>query len=64
MTPAPEYLQYRIDMFDRLKAEADAALKGKYIQLDSIERENTIQLTLYLHYFYRQATCSYYYHAP
>lgn len=36
MTPAPEYLQYRIDMFDRLKAEADAALKGKYIQLDPI----------------------------
>ncbi|CDS08596.1 Putative Threonyl-tRNA synthetase [Lichtheimia ramosa] len=29
MTPAPEYLQYRIDMFDRLKAEADAALKDK-----------------------------------
>lgn len=29
MTPAPEYLQYRIDMFDRLKAEAEAALKGK-----------------------------------
>ncbi|KAG2219048.1 hypothetical protein INT45_008892, partial [Circinella minor] len=29
MTPPPEYLQHRIDMFERLKAEADAALKEK-----------------------------------
>lgn len=26
MTPAPEYLQHRIDMFDKLKAEADAEI--------------------------------------
>ena len=29
MSPPPEYLQHRIEMFERLKAEADAALKGK-----------------------------------
>ncbi|KAI8056534.1 uncharacterized protein B0P05DRAFT_560058 [Gilbertella persicaria] len=29
MTPAPEYLQHRIDMFDRLKAAADAEIASK-----------------------------------
>jgi hypothetical protein len=26
MTPAPEYLQHRIEMFDKLKAAADAEI--------------------------------------
>jgi len=30
VTPAPEFLQHRIDMFDRLKAAADAEIARKY----------------------------------
>ncbi|KAL7751935.1 threonyl-tRNA synthetase [Sorochytrium milnesiophthora] len=30
MTPPPEYLQYRIEMFEKLKKEADQERKGKY----------------------------------
>lgn len=30
MTPAPEYLQHRIEMFDKLKAAADAEIASTF----------------------------------
>jgi hypothetical protein len=33
MTPAPEYLQHRIEMFDKLKAAADAEIARNYCKM-------------------------------
>jgi hypothetical protein len=53
MTPAPEYLQHRIDMFDKLKAEADAEIARAYLNL---ERKKKLHKKLIIYIFNRKAS--------
>jgi len=37
MNPWPSYIQERLDLYDRLKAESDALFKGKIEQIEIVQ---------------------------
>lgn len=43
MDPPPEYLEHRIKMFERLKAEQDAFVKSNENHFDERERHGAIK---------------------